>query len=42
MVREYYDNSRAVSQLAISQTPISQAVSDFFNWWNNRPAKSQR
>ena len=42
MVREYYDNSRAVSQLAISQTPISQAVSDFFNWWNNRPAKSQQ
>lgn len=42
MVREYYDNSRAVSQLTISQTPISQAVSDFFNWWNNRPAKSQQ
>lgn len=42
MVREYYDNTAAVTQLATPQTPIAQAIPDFFNWWNSRPSKSIR
>jgi len=39
MVREYYDNTAALRQLNTPQTPMSQAISDFFAWWNNRPAQ---
>ena len=32
MVREYYDNAAARTALSMPQTPIAQAVSDFFAW----------
>ena len=32
MVCEYYDNSRAVTDLAMPQTPVAHAIEDFFNW----------
>ena len=33
MVREYYDNQRAVTELAMPQTDITQAVKDFYSWY---------
>ena len=32
MVCEYYDNSRARQDLLMPQTPIAQAIADFFAW----------
>ncbi len=32
MVREYYDNKRAVGELKMPQTPIEQSVKDFYEW----------
>lgn len=32
MVREYYSNRRAVADLHLHQTPIRQAIADFFAW----------
>lgn len=32
IVREYYDNSRAIAELHMPQTPIAQAVADFHAW----------
>ena len=39
MVCEYYDNSRAVADLAMPQTDIAQAVKDFYSW--HLPCKKQ-
>ena len=36
MVREYYTNQRACRDLYMSQTPITQAISDFFAWYHTR------
>lgn len=32
MVREYYDNGHAISDLNMPQTPIEQAIADFYRW----------
>ena len=32
MVREYYDNSHAVSDLSMPQTPLEQSIRDFYEW----------
>ena len=34
MVREYYDNSRAVSVLRMPETPIEQAIAEYHQWRN--------
>ena len=36
MVREYYDNSSAHTALAMPETPIAQAISDFFAWYQSK------
>ena len=36
MVREYYTNQRACRDLYMPQTPITQAISDFFAWYHTR------
>ncbi len=36
MVREYYDNAAARTELAMPQTTIEQAVGDFFGWYLSR------
>ena len=36
MVCEYYDNSKARRQLAMPQTPIADAIKDFFGWYSER------
>ena len=36
MVCEYYDNSKARHQLAMPQTPIADAIKDFFGWDRER------
>lgn len=36
MVREYYDNHRAVSELLMPETPIETAISDFYEWRKNK------
>ena len=36
MVCEYYDNGKARRQLAMPQTPIVDAIKDFFEWYNKR------
>jgi len=33
MVREYYDNTRAHTDLLMTETPITQAITDFFAWY---------
>lgn len=35
MVMEYYDNQKAIRELQMPQTPIHEAIKDFFDWWNN-------
>ena len=35
MVREYYDNAAARTELAMPQTTIEQAVGDFFAWYQS-------
>ena len=35
-VREYYDNSRAVKELAMPETPIRQSIRDFHKWRNEK------
>jgi nucleoside-diphosphate-sugar epimerase len=32
-VCEYYDNKQAVEELGMPQTPIKQAIADFFEWY---------
>ncbi len=32
MVQEHYDGSRAVEELGINQTPISEAIKNFYRW----------
>ncbi len=32
LVREYYDNSRAVQELELKETPITEAIKDFYEW----------
>lgn len=32
MVREYYDSSHAISDLAMPQTPLEQSIRDFYRW----------
>lgn len=32
MLNEYYDSSRAVLELGMPETPISQAIKDFYDW----------
>lgn len=32
----YYDNGKARRQLAMPQTPIADAIKDFFEWYNKR------
>ncbi|MBR4738742.1 MAG: NAD-dependent epimerase/dehydratase family protein [Bacteroidales bacterium] len=39
MVREYYDNSRAVSELGMQETDIAQSIRDFHRW---RAANTKR
>ncbi|MBP3762988.1 MAG: NAD-dependent epimerase/dehydratase family protein [Bacteroidales bacterium] len=34
MVREYYDNHLAVSELGMQETPVAQAIEDFHQWRN--------
>lgn len=34
MVREYYDGSRAQTDLAMPQTSVTDAIKDFYNWRN--------
>lgn len=36
MVREYYDNALACKDLSMPQTPIGQAITDFFAWNSQR------
>ena len=36
MVCEYYDASRAHTELRMPSTPIHHAISDFFAWYNHR------
>ena len=36
MVREYYDNAAARNDLAMPQTPIEQAITDFFQWYSHK------
>ena len=36
MVREYYTNQCACRDLYMPQTPIAQAISDFFAWYHTR------
>ena len=36
LVCEYYDNGKARRQLAMPQTPIVDAIRDFFGWYNKR------
>lgn len=36
MVREYYDNTSARTALAMPDTPISKAISDFFAWYRSK------
>jgi nucleoside-diphosphate-sugar epimerase len=36
MVREYYDNASAHTALAMPETPIAQAISDFFAWYQSK------
>ena len=36
MVGEYYDNSRGRTALAFGETPIEEAVADFYNWRTNK------
>lgn len=35
MVTEHYDNHKAVGELKMPQTPIEDAIRDFFGWWYN-------
>ena len=35
LVREYYDNRRAIADLAMPQTAIGQAIQEFFEWYNH-------
>ena len=36
LVREYYDNSRAVHDLQMPETPITEAIRDFYQWRNKK------
>lgn len=36
MVTEHYDNTKAVDELHMPQTPIETAIRDFFDWWGNK------
>lgn len=36
LVREYYDNRRAVQELGLKETPIAEAIKDFYEWRNRR------
>lgn len=36
LIREYYDNTHATSDLRLSHTPLSQAIRDFFAWHAGR------
>lgn len=36
IVCEYYDNSRAVADLQMPQTPVARAIADFFAWRQNQ------
>ena len=38
MVREYYDNTQAITDLHMPQTSIEDAISDFFAWQHQRSA----
>lgn len=40
MVREYYDNSHAISDLQLQQTPIEESVRDFYAWRDNNGKKT--
>lgn len=39
MVREYYDNSRAVSELLMPETDLEQSIRDFHRWRDERENK---
>lgn len=39
MVREYYNNRRAVEELGMSSTPIAKAIEAFYDWRTNNTAK---
>lgn len=39
LIMEYYDNSKARRELQMPQTPIAEAIRDFFDWWCNNTQK---
>lgn len=39
MVQEYYDNTRAVDELEMSETPIERSIADFYLWRKNNTNK---
>lgn len=42
MVREYYDNSRAINELAMPETDLSQSIRDFHQWREENGKKENR
>lgn len=36
MAREYYDNGRAIHDLGLTETPIDEAIRQFYDWRNNK------
>lgn len=42
LIREYYDSTHATSDLHLPHTPLSQAISDFFEWHSRRPGKHRQ
>ena len=42
MTSEYYDNSHAVSDLDMSETPIAQSIRDFHAWRNSQKTEKTR
>lgn len=41
MVREYYDSVKARRELAFPQTPVANAIADFFHWYHSFHADSK-
>lgn len=35
MIMEYYSNGKACRELALPQTPVADAIRDFFTWWES-------
>ncbi len=41
MAHEYYDNSHAISDLGLPETPIAQAIRDFHAWRNGKKTRNK-